>query len=149
MTRHTILAAAAALTLIALTACGGARGDSGPTVDLERALNAFGHDVAAGDGEAACARLTRAGQADVIATFGLGDDTSCEAAVGVAAYMLTDEEKAAFDDFRIRRAHVKGDRAEVRDGDVERPPALTPAPDNGEPAVFRRVAGRWLLEDLG
>lgn len=147
MTRRTTLAAAAALALTALPACGDEpRADT--RAQVETALNAFTRAVAAGDAEEACARLTEAAREELVAEFSPYGATDCEAAVREAASMLSDPEGEAFDELAVRRVRVRGDRAEVADEDLLFPAAVDPAP-NDSPTVFRRVGGEWLIEDLG
>lgn len=145
MTRRITLAAAATLALAALPACGGSSNDT--RAQIEDVLNAFTGAVAAGDTRTACAQLTPAAR-KLADEAKLEDAAGCEAVLRKITSMLSEEEAEAFDELVVRRVHVDGDRAEVADEDVVLPAALTPEL-NDRPAVFRRIDGRWLLEDLG
>ena len=152
MIRTAALAAAATVALAALSACGddssGDASSDARTTQIEAVLNAFGRDAASANGEAACARFTPTGRARYGEIYDPDADTGCEARVLVSAAMMSEEEAAAFDDFKVRRIRGAGGRVEVHDEDVDVPKGLTPQP-NDKPMVFRRVDGRWLIEDLG
>lgn len=147
MTRRTTLAAAATLALTALPACGG---DEPPTNELETTINGWHAAIADDDGDRACRYLTRRARVQFTDAAPLGDLGGCEGAVSRVAAMLSDDQRAAMGRLRVRRAHVDGDRAEVRAEDVEFPQALTELRDpDAAPTVLRRLDGRWLIEDLG
>jgi hypothetical protein len=146
MTRRRTLAAAAALALSALPACG----DNAATdarAEIETTLNGFMRAVAQGDGSAACARLAPAAREQFTREFAW-TGAGCDEAAELTASMMSDDEAEAADDLRVRRVRLDGERASVDDRDVVVPDALTPE-RNGRPTVFRRARGAWLIEDLG
>lgn len=154
MIRSTALAATLTLAAASATACGDGTDASPASDDAVAAVKAAGHgwfrDIAAGDGRRACARLTPNARRQFAAELGFESARDCERAVAMAALMLSGEEKEALPRLRIREVAVRGDRAEVDDRDVDLPEQLTDRRSvNDRPTVFRRIDGRWLMEDVG
>ena len=144
MIRSRALAAAVAALTLPATACGG----SNPSTDVRRAFERFFADLGAGDGQRACAFLTERAREQFVA-LALEPELGCERSVETESRSMP-ELNAALKRVRVTAAKVDGDRAQVRDQDVEIPmPAMRMSDGNGRPFVLVRRDGRWLLEDLG
>ena len=148
MTRLTSLAAVAATAATALPACGGEARTDPRVAQVERAINEFGRAVARRDADSACARMTNAARDQLAAPMSPPPWDSCITQVLTSRELLSDEEAAALDDYRVKRVRGTGDRVEVHPDDLERPRALR-AGAGERPVVLRRVEGKWLIEDLG
>ena len=143
MLRHAALATSLTLTAITVTACGG---DRDPSKQIEHVFRGWMTDFVQGHGKSACAHLTGGAQRRFTSHF--PERLSCEQAVE-SVNDITEEDKREFPKTSFRVVHVDGDRAQVDDVDVNLPPSLRWLPPDDEPMVFRRIDGRWLIEDLG
>ncbi len=118
-TRHrpTVLATAATLCVLVLAGCGG--GSSAPQSDAAKVKTTIGSYLAAqaaGDGTAACALLTPAGQRQLIGVVaksskGLVTQPTCEDAVGLVRTAATPAQLTALEHADVSNVAVSGDRA--------------------------------------
>jgi hypothetical protein len=147
MIRRRALATTLAVAATSATACGGGT-DAGDQV--EETLHGWFRDIAHGNGKSGCARLTTNARRQFAEQFGDPQDVGCDGAVAILNDELPPDVKNALTQVRVRRVDVHGDHAEIADADVEFPRPLVRSRDvNEHPTVFRRIDGRWLLEDLG
>ena len=146
MTRPLALAASLAL---ALTSAG--CGSADPDAEVADVLRGWFRDLADGDGAAACSRLSPNAQRQFLDSIEPGAALGCERGVARLHGDLTPELRDAFRAVRVHHVDVRGDRAAVRDEDVEfvRPAVRAAATESPAPVVFRRIDGRWRVEDLG
>jgi hypothetical protein len=144
MIRSTALAAALALLTTSAAACGG----SDDSDEVKDAAHAFFRDVSTADGERACGRLMDRARRQFVADITIDPETDCARAIALFNATFDEQQKAAIARVRVREVEMRGDRAEIHDGDVDIPEALE-ADRNDRPMVFRRVRGRWLIEDVG
>ncbi|HEX8082664.1 MAG TPA: hypothetical protein VF529_00130 [Solirubrobacteraceae bacterium] len=131
------------------TACGA--GDAGDAEDaVADAVRGWMRDVADGNGKSGCARLTAKARRQLVEEI-IPWDGRCEGAVFLLSSDLSDEVRDALRRVRVKRVRIRGDRAEVRDTDVEFPARVHQMLEESSPTkvVLRRVDGKWLLEDLG
>ncbi len=118
--RATFLGAGALLA--ALSGCGGASDQE----QVRTTLNAYFGAVVKGDGRAACARLSRLGQRDLIKS--VAGSRTCDQAVTQYRLGLTPAQRAQLRAVGVERVVVDGDRATayisgvpgVRSGALER-----------------------------
>jgi hypothetical protein len=147
MIRRTALATTLAVAVASATACGGGTDASD---QVKETLHAWFRDIAHGNGKSGCARLTTNARRQFAEQFGDPEAVDCDGAVAILNDELTPDVKTALTRVRVRRVDVRGDRAEIDDADVEFPRRLVRSREvNEHPTVFRRIDGRWLLEDLG
>lgn len=147
MLRHATSCITTALALGALTACGG-----GPSSDEDRVREttlAFMEQLAEGDHDA-CDRLSADGRRQLEGRGRLFDLDSCEDVIDAVAAEYSEAERRAMGDLEIRKVTIRGDRASVRDQDVQAPAELEgQLAINDKPTVLRRERGDWKIEDLG
>lgn len=147
MLRRTACCTTTALALSALTACGGS-----PRSDADRvreATLAYMEHLLNGDHEA-CGLLTADGQRQLEGRGRLFDLEGCEDVVDAVATQYSDAARRAVKDVRIDNVVVRGDRATVRDQDIQVPAGLEGQLEiNDAPTVLRRQHGEWKIEDLG
>ena len=145
MIRPTLLAAAAAL---AATACSAANAEARATdtaTEIRRIHHAWLTRLAAGD-PTACDLLTNAVRLRLVN----GRDGACFMYVERFADSITPEERAGFAKVRVRRVRVKRNHATIYDTNVIVPPELADVDAiNGKPMRFRRVDGRWRIDQIG
>jgi hypothetical protein len=147
MIRRTALAATLTVAAASATACGGGTDASD---QVKETLHGWFRDVAHGNGRSGCARLTSNARRQFARQFGEPEDVDCDGAVAILNDELPPEVKTALTQVRVGRVDVRGDHAQIEDADVEFPRPLVRSRDvNEHPTVFRRIDGRWLLEDLG
>ena len=146
--RKLFTSAALVPTVVALAACGGAP-DRRDVAPIQATLDAWHTHLAHGRSLEACSQLTQELRAGTISPQQFGHD--CEGTVMLLmTSVLSAEQRRLLPDVRVRRATIDGDRAVVRDEDLEIPPGLeSTAYADGEPMVLRRVDGRWRITALG
>jgi len=142
-----ILATALIPSVLVLAACG-AR-DQRELAPIQATLDAWHTHLAHAHPREACAQLTRELRAGTVSPQQFGHD--CEGTVLLLmTSVLSAEQRRLLPEVRVRQAKIGGDRAVVRDEDLDIPPALdSTAYADGEPMVFRRSGGRWRIDELG
>ena len=116
--RHRKAGVLAALLAVALVAAG--CGDSESEEDrVKGTVTGFFDDVADGQGQAGCARLTGSAVQELSASaFLLQAPASCQEAVELASRQLGDEERKALKSAKVNRVTLEGDKATVADNDI-------------------------------
>ena len=113
---------------VVLAGCGDSASDEDQVADT---ITGFFENVADGNGQAACARLTDAAVKELsAAAFLLQAPASCQEAVELTTKQLGDEEKQALKSASVQRVTVTGDKATVADNDIQ-------VDLEGESSVFR------------
>ena len=142
--------------LVALTAVFGMTGCGDEESDedkVENTVTGFFDNVADGEGQAACARLTDSAVKELsAAAFLLQAPASCQEAVDLTAKQLGDEEKEALKSATVSRVTVTGGRATVADTDIQ-------VDLEGQSSVFRnndpnpielqKSGDDWKISSLG
>ena len=109
--------AALAVTALVVAGCGDSESEEDRVKDT---VTGFFDDVAEGEGQAGCARLTDSAVKELsAAAFLLQPPASCQEALEAASRQLGDEEKEALKSAKVIRVTVTGDRATVSDSDIE------------------------------
>lgn len=140
MRRRGATAVARMLATAVLGACGGGHRKSDQQAIVTQAPHSYLRAQAAGDGQAACGRLTAAGQRQLIALVvkaakGLmTTQPSCEEAVGLVRALAGAKLLSALESARIESVRVSGARptAEIVDGAQFQPGQVTLAKHNLE-----------------
>lgn len=136
--------------LIGLAGCGDEESDEDKA---EKTITGFFDNVADGEGQAACARLTDSAVKEIsAAAFLLQAPASCQEAIELTSKQLGDEEKEALKSADVGRVTVTGDRATVADTDIQ-------VDLEGQSSVFRnndpkpielqKSGDDWKISSLG
>jgi hypothetical protein len=132
-----------AATALTFSACG-------EQSEADRALGAVRTWHAAlttGDAASACGQLTD----NCRRSFELDADPlgllTCHEVVEMVAEAMTDTERRALRRIKVRKIEVHGDRATIRNKDVDVPPGLQQTAEDGR-TILRKVGGRWKLDRL-
>ncbi len=136
--------------VLGLAGCGDEASDEDK---VENTVTGFFDNVADGEGQAACARLTDSAVEELsAAAFLLQAPASCQEAVELTHKQLGDEEKNALKSADVQRVTVTGDRATVADRDIK-------VDLEGQSSVFRnndpkplelqRSGDDWRISSLG
>jgi hypothetical protein len=153
------LSRARRLLVVLLVVLAGALGvagcgdDESDEAKVENTVTGFFDNVADGEGQAACARLTDSAVKELsAAAFLLQAPASCQEAVELTAKQLGDEEKKALKSADVSRVTVTGERATVADTDIE-------VDLEGQSSVFRnndpkpielqKSGDDWKISSLG
>ena len=147
MLRRTTCCITTALVLGGLTACGGSGASDADRV-RETTLTYIGQLL---DGDhGACRLLTADGRRQLEGRGRLFDLAGCDEVVDAVAAQYDDDARRAVKDLRIGKVSVRGDRATVRDQDIDIPAGLEGQMEiNDAPTVLRQEDGDWKIEDLG
>lgn len=148
--RPGLVVAALLATALVAAGCGDPESEEDKVKDT---VTGFFSDVAEGEGQAGCARLTDSAVKELsAAAFLLQAPASCQEAVELASRQLGDEEKNALKSAKVNRVTVTGDRATVTDSDIE-------LDLEGQSSVFRnndpkpiqleKSADDWRISSLG
>jgi len=141
------LSAALALTGLSATACGGeSDADDVRTVWLRAQVA-----VAKGDGHTACALMTKRAQHEVAMSDPLHWDAfDCPGVIALDAPDFTPAQLRAVRDLKVRRVSIDGNRATVRDQDIDFPQIFEDQVPERQPMVFRRGSdGSWKVDEVG
>jgi hypothetical protein len=131
---------------LGVAGCGG--GGSGEQAAVKQSLQSFLAAIGRGDGKAACALVTPAGQqalARQIAAITRSNRTvSCELILTETAKLLTPAVKQALESAQVTKVAISGNTATVRSQDVHSPKgslsAILPA---SAPTKLMKVGGVW------
>ena len=126
------------IALLVVAGCGGGEEERGS--DRERIVVAVGgyfDALAAGDGEAACERLTEPVAQDAATRVRAG---SCPAAIDAIAGELDDDQRAVLRDVQVTAVDVTGSRARVE--------ARSDARALAGPIPLERAGDEWRIADL-
>lgn len=136
-----LIAVAAVAGAVSLAACGGSSEDD----EVGAVVEKWFASIADRDYKAGCELLTASAQKKVQEAGFFSD--SCEDALRSLTDGWTDAERVDLKRIRVRDVKRSGDKVEVGPDQLELPPELDEVGvTDGEPAVLRRVDGRWRLD---